>query len=137
MKENYSQKFLDIRKALSLTQSEMAEKLGIPRVRVSQIETGYQKPTLDLIQAVINKFNISANYIFNKSTMIYSSYSDDIANISEPKPEYKVQMKDGSIAEILKKLATDERIKSLEDKIRMLERIIESKDQTINTLLSK
>jgi transcriptional regulator with XRE-family HTH domain len=60
---NYSIKFRKIRTQLSITQSEFAEKLGIQQANLSAIELGKRNPTLDMIDSLINKFNISPDYI--------------------------------------------------------------------------
>jgi transcriptional regulator with XRE-family HTH domain len=78
----YSDRFLKLRKKLKLTQSEMADKLSVSRVRISQIETGYQKPTLELIQDVINTFSVSGDYFFNSKDDILDANNDIIDDIT-------------------------------------------------------
>lgn len=44
-----AQKMREIRKEMDLTQAEVAEKVGISRVSIANIEIGAQKPTLETI----------------------------------------------------------------------------------------
>lgn len=46
-----------------MNQSELADRLGIPKSRVSEIENNKRKPTLDLIEKYSREFDIPSSAI--------------------------------------------------------------------------
>lgn len=48
---------------LGLTHKQMAEKIGVHRVKYTKIELGYRKPDLDFIRAFSKAFNLTAEEI--------------------------------------------------------------------------
>lgn len=46
----------NFRKQAGLTHREIAEKMGIHRVKYTKVELGYQKPDLEFIRAFIDAF---------------------------------------------------------------------------------
>lgn len=51
------------RKELSIKQTELAETLGISNNHMSSIETGKQKPSLDIFVNICIQLNVSPDYL--------------------------------------------------------------------------
>lgn len=66
-------KFKEIRKNLSLTQVQFANKLDVSRSAIAQIEMGKNTPTTDLLLKIIDTFSLTPNYLFG--------FSDDGTNL--------------------------------------------------------
>ncbi|MDM1396543.1 helix-turn-helix transcriptional regulator [Myroides odoratimimus] len=56
---NYSKKIKQIRIDCDLTQSKFAEKLGVTRGVIALIETGKNKPTVDILNKIKDTFNVN------------------------------------------------------------------------------
>ena len=54
---------LELRKSLSLSQDEFAEKLLITRQAVSRWENGETIPNTDTLKLIAETFNVSADYL--------------------------------------------------------------------------
>ena len=52
-----------LRLSLNLSQNAFAESIGISRNNLSQIEFGAQKPTIDTIIAISNRYKISSDFL--------------------------------------------------------------------------
>lgn len=50
------------RKTLKLTQFELADQLGVPRSRISDVERGYLAPTLPLVWLICKRYGFSADF---------------------------------------------------------------------------
>lgn len=65
--------FIEIRKKIFTSQSNMAEALNITRQAISSIEQGKSKPSIELLYKLLNQFNININYLLaNKGNMLLS-----------------------------------------------------------------
>lgn len=53
-----------VRRARELTQQEMADLLEIARPTVAQLEGGRHQPSTDVLEAIIDKLNISRNWLW-------------------------------------------------------------------------
>lgn len=76
------EKILNMRKARSWSQEELAERVGVTRQAVSRWESGSAKPDADKIIAICDLFGVSADYLLR-----------DIVSQSEqdtPEPESKM-----------------------------------------------
>lgn len=152
MPTDYSKKFQSLRKHLRLSQAGIAEKLGVPRGRISMIEIGQQNPTLELLQSVINTFGVNADYFFNKdASKINISYKGHVENIDEEykilegehvaeeqneygkeKP-YDVRIIENAVASVV----VNGEIKALKGKIRDLEELLRAKNEIIELYKSQ
>ncbi len=65
---DYAEKIKKLRRLFSLTQSELADLVGIRRGAISQIELGRQKPSLALVSSLVTKLNINYSYFFEEET---------------------------------------------------------------------
>ena len=63
----FSEKLLTLRKAKTLTQEELAEKLNVSRQSVSKWESGQAVPELDKIVAISTVFDVTTDYLLKSS----------------------------------------------------------------------
>tara|TARA_R110002020_G_scaffold31481_2_gene98088 strand:+ start:1857 stop:2168 length:312 start_codon:yes stop_codon:yes gene_type:complete len=57
-------KIRDFRKGQNLSQEEFSKHVELSRVSIANIETGNQKPTLELVWRISSIFAISIDYFF-------------------------------------------------------------------------
>ena len=57
----FGKKLTDLRKGLHLTQSDLAEKVGITKEMINYLENRAQNPTLDQIRKFADFFNVPAD----------------------------------------------------------------------------
>ena len=60
---NAGSRIKNLRKNKSLSQTELAELMGLTSSAMSAIETGKNKPTADILIKLSNLFNISTDYL--------------------------------------------------------------------------
>lgn len=61
----------------SLTQSELAEKVGLSYVQIGRYEKGKSNPSSDVLQKLANILNTSTDYLMNgKSEQVESQLTD-------------------------------------------------------------
>lgn len=58
----------ELRRACDLSQEELASEFYITRPCLSNYENGHRTPDVKLLQKLCEKFNVSMNYIFGKTT---------------------------------------------------------------------
>lgn len=59
MRETFGQKLKALRESASMTQVELAERLGVSRSAVGMYERDQREPDLDMIEAIADVFNVS------------------------------------------------------------------------------
>lgn len=62
----YSKRIRELRKNKSLSQEQLADKLGITKQAVSQMERGTRKPSMTMLEALCDFFNVSTDYLLGK-----------------------------------------------------------------------
>ena len=62
----YSNRIRELRKAKSLSQDQLAEKLNVTKQAISQYERGVRKPSVPLLEALCDFFNVSSDYLLGK-----------------------------------------------------------------------
>lgn len=101
----------ELRSQRGLTQSELANRIGVNKQTISQYERGVREPNFETLDALCDYFNVSSDYILGKEdvTMRYVDakglemldsdelapyYIDpdarDLANFLKDNPEHKV-----------------------------------------------
>ncbi|MDC9607221.1 helix-turn-helix transcriptional regulator [Xenorhabdus griffiniae] len=60
---SFSTRFLQLRKQHSLTQPQMAERVGIHLTQVRRYESGEAQPSLDILKRIAVTFNVSADWL--------------------------------------------------------------------------
>jgi len=61
--DRLGQRMLEFRKSLGYSQKVVAEKTGIGRSFISHIEAGSQRPSFEVINKLLNSFNISIDWL--------------------------------------------------------------------------
>lgn len=69
------------RKNKNLTQTELAEKLGISQKHLSDIETGTKFPSAGLIEKLAKELNVSVAFLFGGSDPSVSDISNNVATL--------------------------------------------------------
>lgn len=62
----YSERIKELRKNKHLSQLDLAEKLGVNKVTVSQYERGVRRPNIDVVAALCDIFNVSTDYLLGE-----------------------------------------------------------------------
>ena len=99
--------FIEIRKKIFTSQSNMAEALNITRQAISSIEQGKSKPSIELLYKLLNQFNININYLLaNKGNMLLSDTekASTAQHIQELKDRIKeLEFENKLLKELIKK----------------------------------
>ena len=53
----------ELRTSKSLSQEQLADKLGVTKQAISQMERGVRKPSMEMLDALCDFFNVSADYL--------------------------------------------------------------------------
>ena len=67
---NYSNKIKEVRDYFGLTQESLGKSINVSRHVISQIELGNNKPSLELISKIVNKYNIDYSFFFEQNLAI-------------------------------------------------------------------
>ena len=59
----YSSRIRELREAKSLSQDQLAEKLNVTKQAISQYERGVRKPSMPMLEALCDFFNVSSDYL--------------------------------------------------------------------------
>ena len=62
----YSNRIRELRKNKSLSQEQLADKLGVTKQAVSQMERGARKPSVTMLETLCDFFNVSTDYLLGK-----------------------------------------------------------------------
>lgn len=62
----YSNRIRELREAKSLSQDQLAEKLNVTKQAISQYERGVRKPSMLMLEALCDFFNVSSDYLLGK-----------------------------------------------------------------------
>lgn len=71
--ENFAKKFQDMCYRMGLSQTQVAEKLGVGQKTISNWMTGKITPTLPKIRHIADIFDISVEYLLSDSEKIISN----------------------------------------------------------------
>lgn len=67
-----AEKFRTIREDKKLTQQALADVLCVKKQNISNIESGHQNPTFDLMKKLIEELNINANWLIADVGSMYN-----------------------------------------------------------------
>lgn len=62
----YSNRIRELRKNKSLSQEQLADKLGVTKQAISQLERGTRKPSMAMLESLCDFFNVSSDYLLGK-----------------------------------------------------------------------
>lgn len=86
-------KYLRMRENLS--QSELADKLGVAKSTISMYEVGKREPDFETLEAIADFFNVDMNFLLGKDGSENDTYylNDEVRELAQfmfKNPEYKV-----------------------------------------------
>ena len=61
-----SNRIRELRMNKSLSQEQLADRLGVTKQAISQMERGVRKPSMTMLEALCDFFNVSADYLLGK-----------------------------------------------------------------------
>ncbi len=73
-----AERIKQLRKQKSLTQTDLANVLGIGKSAVSNYETGYSVPDVETLKLIANYFNVSADYLLGNSQSPTLTQKDEL-----------------------------------------------------------
>lgn len=72
-----NQRIKQLRLENKLTQSELAEKIGLSYIQIGRYEKGKSNPSADILQKLADVFNTSSDYLMNgKTEQVKAQLSD-------------------------------------------------------------
>ena len=77
-----NEKIRHIRLQHDMTQNEFAASLGISRSALTQLEAGHTKPSFDVLEKLIDQFDVDINDFFN-SSVPQKKNLDDVSDIGQ------------------------------------------------------
>ena len=87
----FKERFRALRLQNGLTQQELADKVGIGKMTVSQYERGVRRPDIDTLELIADFFNVSTDYLLGTSDVTLRFVdSDDLAILSSSAPERSI-----------------------------------------------
>ena len=78
---NIKNKIKQIREIHKLNQSEFAERLGVTQKIISNLESGKNEPSLQLIKNLTITFNISIIWLMNENEETFDEMLNKVDNI--------------------------------------------------------
>lgn len=76
--EKISERFKKIRKAKNLTQQDLGSILDVSKQAIANIESGHNKPSIEIISKLIENLNVNANWlIVGKDNMFFAVEDED------------------------------------------------------------
>lgn len=65
----YSERIRELRKMRGMSQQDLADKLDLNKVAISQYERGVRRPNIDIVSALCDIFNVSSDYLLGEDDM--------------------------------------------------------------------
>lgn len=64
---NFGERLRSVRKENHLTQKQLAEQIGVTERNLRHYELGSMKPGLDVILAILDNIDVSADYLLGRT----------------------------------------------------------------------
>lgn len=82
----YSERIRELRKMRGMSQQDLANKLDLNKVAISQYERGVRRPSIDIVSALCDIFNVSSDYLLGEDDMtIRIVNTDEIKKLDSPR----------------------------------------------------
>lgn len=112
---SFSTVLKQLREARNLSQNELAESLGISRSAVSMYENGNREPSFQLLNAIVDFFNVDISYLMDRKPAQIDSDIWEVRDTLHRRPEMRVlfeAIKDAPKEDIEKAVKIIEALKS-------------------------
>lgn len=82
----YSERIRELRKMRGMSQQDLANKLDLNKVAISQYERGVRRPSIDIVSALCDIFNVSSDFLLGEDDMtIRIVNTDEIKKLDSPR----------------------------------------------------
>ncbi len=86
------EKIKDLREKSGMTQTELANKLGLSKSVISAYEKGIRNPSYNVVPLIAKVFNVSQLYFFEKGEWQKPSFTVDISDLSKEQQKIIVSL---------------------------------------------
>ena len=82
----YSERIRELRKMRGMSQQDLANKLDLNKVAISQYERGVRRPSIDIVSALCDIFNVSSDFLLGEDDVtIRIVNTDEIKKLDSPR----------------------------------------------------
>ena len=85
-------KIKDLREKFGMTQTELAEKLGVSKSVVSAYEKGIRNPSYKVLPLLAKTFNVTELYFFEKGEWQNQSITIDISDLTKEQQKLVISL---------------------------------------------
>lgn len=111
----FSEKIKELRKALKLSQNELAEKIHIHPTHLSKMENGHLSPSIDIVQRLMKVFGVSADQLLNENENTTVDIQDKELNEQLALINQLDEDEKNALIKIINSMLTKKRMKDLLD----------------------
>ena len=85
-------KIKDLREKAGMTQTELAEKLGLSKSMISAYEKGIRNPSFKMIPLIAKTFNVTELYFFEKGEWQNQAITIDISDLNKEQQKIVISL---------------------------------------------
>ena len=85
-------KIKDLREKFGMTQTELADKLGVSKSVVSAYEKGIRNPSFKVLPLLAKTFNVSELYFFEKGEWQQQTVTVDISDLTKEQQKIVISL---------------------------------------------
>ena len=78
----FHERLYDVRKKAGMTQTELAEKLGVSKSVISAYEKGIRNPSYKILRLLADTFNVCQLYFFEQGRWEHQPLTVDITDLN-------------------------------------------------------
>lgn len=86
------EKIKDLREKSGMTQTELANKVGVSKSVISAYEKGIRNPSYKVVPLIAKVFNVSQLYFFEKGEWQKPSFTVDISDLTKEQQKIIVSL---------------------------------------------
>ena len=111
----FPEKIKGLRKALKLSQNELAEKIHVHPTHLSKMENGHLSPSIDIVQRLMKVFGVSADQLLNEDENTTVDIQDKELNEQLSLINQLDEDEKNALIKIINSMLTKKRMKDLLD----------------------
>ncbi len=111
----FSDKIKELRKALKLSQNDLAEKIHVHPTHLSKMENGHLSPSIDIVQRLMKVFGVSADQLLNEDENTTVDIQDKELNEQLALINQLDEDEKNALIKIINSMLTKKRMKDLLD----------------------